>query len=1077
MPKNFFDTLSLTTAAIPGVTSAVFSGLGGGLSQSVPAAIKASEILSDHSGQRDSLLKSLKALFDDKPELSHSVLDNYQDEIKDGLIATNDFFAFIARNGLLGAVSLIGHLSQLPSDASTIVQHTLTGLSNSKIPMDKVEAASKHASTFDDNVKGSSGSIISVTKEVSKQGGDVTDKIDKDIHVLGNSHAATHAKIGATGASGSIAATAILPLVTALVTDVVGGAFKETGALTHFSDQESLSKEGEKNVYRASSGVLNATQESDSNASQIQSDALEAALSDMQPAKKLLSNQMVSAPLATALLRLAVFSLCVESSRGVNKSAIATAEGRIQKALAEATAQGPSAGVDRIKSIHSNLSSLSNIMRLCAENLGGSPAVKAAAQSSEVISSRSMSVVLSHVSQLAEALRLLVNPPQEGEHHSLGKSFNSSVDSANKEKLAKSEATIKAVLDKIEQENGQHVIPGLNQDMASQLNTSARAGLASLLATHSIFINPTVLAIKGSKAASKIEEAQKNAALMETLPGMTQTLNMIQAFTRNLMDEMAKVTVSGTLKDDGALLAGHRSSASSAATVSWAASAILLLCDEMISICRSLTLIDQNRLQAASQKASEVPTKDISAQSEEQISWDSHSGQESSITHAVTALRLTLSHTGIALMKIALALHLALKDNMDTVKQNVAMHDVQKSLLSSAAYASQYLAEGLLLTTGAASAFPVSLNGSVNQSRQKLHTTDAHLHPEQTHKSENSSNGCTDSSQPTGFSTDMVAGTVTNILKVLAQGGLIGLDTILRLIKILEIISLHRDSHIALQLETANSSVPNGASNNILLAPTAGSNAGTSAVLINMLEALQTVDKSSDTKSTLNAQHKLKEMIDQQIEELAVLGDQEEERNNKKGLKEFYRVILRLLAPGHAPEFYEDLVKRLNYGGISLSNYHTVFGAYDNRPVLNLTLVSHFTNDDDAQGVLRHFIDKAKKHYPLLKSLHDALPENQRSNKATILYRHIYEEIFQHYKQVKMSDAAQHGARIKIPNRNTFEEDIRIIQAPLQEQQAPLQVQQAPLEVQQALVEIPLEEDEGDNPDGSGLRNPMGMPR
>lgn len=1031
-PQNFFHSFTVTTAAFPGALSAIASGVGGGLSQSLTAAKQASAILSNHSGERDSLLRSLKALFDQQPKLDHSVLETYLDDLKDGLIATNDSFAFIMRNVLLSLVSGVGHSSQVPIDSITITQQTGKGLSHLEIPKEKVRAASKAASTFDDNVKGSSASVGSVTDAVTGRGGDVIDKIYKEIDKRDNSHAATHARVAATGASGSIATTAAIPSGTALVTDTVGHVFRESSALHHVSVKESASlgaSMGEKNVYLASSGVVKATKESDSQASKLQSHDLEAALSDMKSVAKLMCDQGVSAPLATALLRLIILSLFVESSSGVNRTAIATTEGQVQKALAEATAQGPSAGVDRINSLRSNLSLLSNIMRLCAENLGGSAAVKTAARGSEVISSRSMSVALSHISQLAEALRQLINPQEaNAENQSLSKTLNSPVDSAHPKNLAQSEETILAVLDRIEEENGQHVIPGLNRDMASQLKTSARTGLTSLLSTHSVFTNPAILATKGSKAAAKTDDAQKNEALMATLPGLTQVLNAIQASTRNMMAEMDKAMTSGISKNDGSLLSTHRSSASHTATTFWAASAILLLCDEMISICRSLTLIDQNRLQAAIQKSSAVPTKDELAQSAEQISWDSHSEQNNSATHAITALRLTLSHTGIALMRIAVALHRALENNMDTVEQDIRMHTLQSCLLNSSAYASRYLAEGLLLSTGAASALPASSNGSANWSHKKVHTTDAQLHPVQTHESEKSSEHCTESSQPTGFSTDAVAGTVTNILKVLAQSGLISLDTTLQLIKVLEIISLQRDSHIALQLETNNSSNPNGVSNNTLLAPSVGSSAGTGAILINMLAALQTVDKSLGSQSTLNAQDKLKDVIDQQIEGLAVLKDDEEIRDNKKGLKEFYRIIINLLSPNDEA-VRDSLVKRLDFGGIALSNYHSMFGAYDDRPVGDLRFVRGFANDDDAAGVLRRFIDEAKERFSLLKSLHDALPEDQRSKKAQTLFNHVFEEVFQQYKQVKMSDVAQHGSiRRKIPTRDTFQTDIGLVQ-------------------------------------------------
>jgi uncharacterized protein (UPF0332 family) len=950
MPK-FFETFTLTSAAIPGVASAVGSGVASGFSQSVLAAKKAVELLSDKSGQRDSLLAALNVLFDNPPDMDLSVLETYLKELKDGLIATNDAVALSVRNALLSVLSGVSHVVQIPNDVATVVKETGNGLTNIQIPTDKMRDALKNAFIFDAQEKGGSASVSSVADLVGKQGGHVMNEVNKAIDIEHNSHAAAHAYIAASsGAGASITTTAIVPTGVALLTNTIGQIFREGSAISHFSAKESESQNDQKNVYHVSTGVAKATQNSDSHASHQPSHDLEAALSHLELATNLSSDQGVSSPLTTALLRLIILSLFVESSRGINKTALAISEGRIQKALADATAQGPSGGVDRINSLHSNLCSLSNIMRLCAENLADVPAVKTVAQSSEIISSRSVSVLLSHVSELAAALRQLLSPPQtDGANHASQITVNSSLDFANPELLELSEATIKNVLDQIEQANEQHVIPGLNQDMACQLNTMTRTTVSSLVSIHSIFSNSVILATKGFKEASKIEDAQKNEALMATLPGMTQMLNTLQASTRNFIDAMEKEMKSDASKKDGSLLSTHQSAGSSTATVYWAASTIALLCDEMLSICRSLTLIEQDRLQVVSQKASQVPSKDESAQSAEQIAWDSHLGQDYSATHAITALRLTLSHTGISLMRIALDLHEALKDNLDTKQQNLAMHTLQRSVLSSSAYASFYLAEGLLLSTGAASASLAGLNGSVNSTHKKIHATDADLHPAQTHESEKSSQRESQSSQATGFGTDLVAGTITNILKVLSQGSLIGMDTVLKLIKLLEIISLHRDSHIALQLESNDSANPNGLLVNTLSAPCVGSGAGMGAVLMNILAAFQTLDQRSGSQSTLNAQNRLQDVLDQQIEGVAVLKD-DEEQQGKKGLKEFYKIIISLLSLNAPESACNSLVNRLDFGGISLSNYHSKFGAYTTQAAIDLEFVSRFANEDDAQG-------------------------------------------------------------------------------------------------------------------------------
>jgi hypothetical protein len=202
-----------------------------------------------------------------------------------------------------------------------------------------------------------------------------------------------------------------------------------------------------------------------------------------------------------------------------------------------------------------------------------------------------------------------------------------------------------------------------------------------------------------------------------------------------------------------------------------------------------------------------------------------------------------------------------------------------------------------------------------------------------------------------------------------------------------------------------------------------------------MLASLQTLDQSSQTQSTLSAQERLKQIVDQQIEGLAVLDDDEEGRDNKKGLKEFYRVIIGLLAPEQNAQAQDDLVRRLDFGGIALSSYHSLFGAYDEEPRADLRFAGQFANDDDAQGLLRRFIDEAKKRgSPLLRSLHNALPEDQRSVKAQVLFEHVFEEVYQNYKQVKIKDIITHGSpRRKEPTRDAFKTDMGLMSVQVQQ--------------------------------------------
>lgn len=246
MPKNdFFRSSSVTTAAIPGGTTATFSGIGSGLSQSALAAQKASAVLSVNSGQRDSLFHALKALFDDQPQIEPSVLETYLPELKDGLIATDNSIAFVVQNTLLSIYSGAIHLAQVPSDVSSVIKHTANGLSHLEIPSDKVHDAFKKTSTFKANGNGSFPSMQSVSEAIGKQGEKVMEGVYKEFP-RNNSHASTHAQLGSTLAGGSIGITGAIPTALALGTDLVGQTFKEISATSHFLTEESVSRDGKK---------------------------------------------------------------------------------------------------------------------------------------------------------------------------------------------------------------------------------------------------------------------------------------------------------------------------------------------------------------------------------------------------------------------------------------------------------------------------------------------------------------------------------------------------------------------------------------------------------------------------------------------------------------------------------------------------------------------------------------------------------------------------------------------------------------------------------------------------------------
>lgn len=1015
---NSSQTFSATTAVPFGAVTGVSGGMASAFAGSANATVRASGALIDNSGPL-SLLHSLNELFKEPLALNNTILETFPQELRGGLMATNNSVAIVMRNLLLGISSIAPHAVQLPTDTIIALINATKALTHIQIPSDKILPEITKASRFDREEKNSTTSVGNLLNFAGKEFNKTQEKTTQNFNIRNNSHADTHESIaGPTLGGASTAASLAVPSASAFATDLLGTLPRECSALKHFIAVESAGA-GDENFNRASSGFFQASSQSDSHRSKVELKNIEEGLRDIQSAKDAVSENSVSLPFIGAIFRILLLSLPIKSSQITNKTALVTTEGKLQKALLLATQQNPCGGADRINSLQSNIFSLSNLMRLCAANLNNS-SPEIAAGTSELISSRASSMVISNIKLFAKALKKMTN----NDKANTGIHKDSAIESIqiNDQHC---EDIFKDILNQVEAENGVHEIPKLNQSMATEITSTAQSVATSLIATHTTFIQPPNLISEASKKASDIQEAQKNEALMASLPGVTQILNTIQAATHNMMLAMhQKMEEKSSNSQNNRALSTHNNSAAASASVSYAASAILLLCDEMLSICRSLTLINSEQSKVAINKVSAINSKDYSNQITQQIAWDSHAGEASSSLHSITALRLTLSHTGIALIQIASALDDALKDNMETLKPELRMHTLQRAILNSCAYATRYLAEGLTGGSGLAMASLQSLVNSVDQMHETSHSADHLLHPQQTNDSEQSGDS-SESFQATGFSTDMFGNTITNLLKVLSQATLIGVDSTSKLLKALEIICLHRDPHLGLKLETQQSSNPNGASKNSTAQPSVGSEVGTNALLINFLAGFISCDAYSDSQSILNMQRHLMRTIDDQIEALDMLKDEEEISDDKKGIKAFFRTMLELLVPDRSNAEYDSFIDRLNYGGIALSNYHSRFGAYGQRVIMDSDLVKKFANDDDANGILLKFINKAKKDYSLFAALHRKLPAFERSAKAENLYQQMIEELWENYQQIKIKFALNSHVFRK-PSKDNFMKELGI---------------------------------------------------
>lgn len=609
-------------------------------------------------------------------------------------------------------------------------------------------------------------------------------------------------------------------------------------------------------------------------------------------------------------------------------------------------------GVDRIESDNgsrTNLSFLSNATRLLEEHFKSSSVTQTSIRTThlafEGLSSRSLTVALCHSGALTEILRRIVNEELDQLKHVDGQLDSALVSDALMPKLYNS---ILKVLDDAEIDH--NPIPNLNQDMASALGCASNASLATALASHSVFISPILKSIVAAKKASNIAEGQKNEALTahsEISRIISTASNVMQGFTLNFIDEVNEFD--NPIKNSSPV----HSSNSLNDTAMIASCAISLLCEELFEICvsRSFTLLDKDKV-AQTAKQSSDQTKKESGLSLDGVKEDSGLGQDYSVSHVISAMRLTLSHLGVSLGELASKLDAS----SDLLKNDLEMHSSQKTLMKSLVSSFGEFSQIMLAISAGLSNFPVSTAGSTDSLRRGIHSIDHSLILEPVHSSADSSKEFdSESCLLTGMSTDCVSSIMTAATKLLLQASVLGLDTTLSVAKIMEILSIHPRPIEALTLETQALSQPNGLSNNI------SKQTQNLAVVSTLgLASVSIATRTDQSQSTDKSLQVLQLAIDAHIDQIALLEDTEE---NVIGLKAFYELLIRLLHGGDEHANYKDIVLRFHRGGIALSNYHSAHGGFKNsereRNTNRLISEYGFNKCDDAASLLKLFIDKA----------------------------------------------------------------------------------------------------------------------
>lgn len=620
----------------------------------------------------------------------------------------------------------------------------------------------------------------------------------------------------------------------------------------------------------------------------------------------------------------------------------------------------------------SNLSFLCNASRLSVEamerNYGLQTFSATTNQMGEITFSRSLMVALCNSGALRQGLVLLSQ--QEKAHMPNRPHFSESalVSVAVLDKLAKN---ILIVLNNVEE--GRRPISGLNDDMASQLGAISIASILTALSSHSILITPFLQSIAAAKVASDIDPRDKDEAVIESVliaKTVSTGMNIIQAFTNNCIDELKRIAEAemlpvGQFNDYLFTMQSHLRSNKTNAHTAVAMCLLSILCEEVLemTVSRSLTLLDPDRMkETANQSVAEISAH--ANMSSGKVLDDSNS-ENSHTDHVLSALRLTLSHLGNSLARMASELGEKLVEQ-PLEQRNLRLHTSQISMMRGLSSIFSEASLGMVAISGVLSMLPLSSVGSVDAIRRIIHSLDHELRFRRIHSSAESTRGeDSETSLSTGVVTDSMVDMVLSITKMLLRASLFGTDISLSIAKVLEIACVNQRPSEAISLETKGLSQPNGAIKN-LHSHTERTSVGSSVVsAIVLAETKMDMDLSHATNHSIDS---LQGAVDNEIEQCSMLSDDNDE---KLDLKLFYEILIRVLVQHQKINYivnddYKHLVERFHQGGIALSRYHSkydgIYGSKSGSRVEN-TLIQDglFMGCDDASALLKTFIYKATK--------------------------------------------------------------------------------------------------------------------
>lgn len=662
--------------------------------------------------------------------------------------------------------------------------------------------------------------------------------------------------------------------------------------------------------------------------------------------------------------------------------------------LATANCQAGSAGPDKIKltgESGTNLSFLSNALRLLAESESKElPSIQktivSTASTLESVALRSLTIFLLQSGILSDALNELTRQYEVGDEKR-PKSVVKTKASAREEVLA---GLAKAIKNRLNQIEGKQ-IPGLNKDMASQLQSLSKQQITSALISEMTLIEPLLVLNELSAAGSKGDVPPRNdkEALIDSSPSKQISIfsNMIQGFTLACI-EAAKIEDPEPINQS--LMHSHHSLRNSNKRTFETTGYLGLALVETIGafVGRSFTLLNSQKVTEKSDEISKLAKDELEGNLElstAQVKADSHLGQPISAIHSISALRSILTHLSAALKECADAIaiemnklvHVQESISVDFIKPDLRMHSSQAEVMHSLAVAFSICASLITraLATGSGLSFlhVISL-GKIDEIQKLIHSQDESLDLHQNNSSQKSTKGSdSDISLVTGITGDQIVSSITNLVKILMRASLLGADVLLSVSKVLEILVLDVHPEQRLKLESQALCVPDvrsmGASKTIGEESTAAS-----AIPIVSTAQLSVSKEDECLKSTMDSSFKaLQKDADTTIDRISIFEDSDDEeresKRNKTDLKTYVNQIIKTLDPRLSNTECESLVKRFDKGGITLSRYHSdycgvILDKEDERAVKRIqTKTSKMNNIHSTKALIAGFIDEMYRQY------------------------------------------------------------------------------------------------------------------